>query len=394
MLIEEEKSLFHEFVTFFTGFEFIKEIILIIIGVIIGSVSTWIWNYFKKKLKIYLARNSIKKLKDSYSQEGIVSISNAYPCYDSKNIIFKDSGEKFFLAFPDNYENTFNCRDKDILFSGKSLKQLGEEMAIPNFVELIEKHKTIVANEFINSSNSGRRLFNNEKFGIRSIIITKTDNKDENDVVNISFFLTDYYTHKVMRSIYHELQNANTPFFSSFRVEDIVKYYPFLTSFGIDSLLILSPPNEARNIVVVKRSKYMANMKKDMWHVSMNEGLSTTDCDAVSGKVNIYQSVIRGYLEELGISYNNHNIYNEFRDIFIVKENFELGITSFAEVNMTLDDLKTCFNGAEDSSMETTGEFDMIPYASAEIKKYISQHHNDMTSICKYCLEMCRSRLT
>lgn len=383
-----------EFYDFLTGFEFIKELILIFLGIIIGHVSTWMWQSFRKNQKINAAIKNIKKLKDSFSEEGIVSISNAYPGYDATNIILKDTNEKFFLAFPDNYDNTFNCKDTDIIFQDKTIQQLGEEMGIPNFVDLIEKHKIIVADKFINSSNSGRRLFNNEKYGVKNIIITKTDNKDEKDIVSIGFFLTDYYTHKVMRSIYHELQVAAPPLIEKFRVEDIVRYYPFLTSFGIDSLLILSPPNEAENIVVVKRSKYMANMKKDMWHVSMNEGLSTTDCDAVSGKVNIYQSVIRGYLEELGISYNIHNINNEFRDIFMVKENFELGITSLAEVNMTLDDFKSCFDGAEDSSMETTGEFDIIPHTPEAIKKYISTHSNEMTSVCKYCLEMCRSRLT
>ncbi len=379
----------HDMINYFTGFDFLKDILLIFIGGII----TWIWNLMKKKRSIVAGKKHIKRMIDAFSKEGIVSLGNAYPFFEPRNVLLGDSKEEFFLAFPSEYENTFNCKVQDVVFNDRTLSELGDEMKIADFPYLVEKHRKIVAERFIQSETTGRRLFNNEKFGVRNLTVTKTDNRDENDIVSMRFFLTDYFTHKVMRSIYHELQERCAEISRGNRIEDIIKFYPFLTSFGIDSLLMLSPQTGMESLVVVKRSKYMANMDKDRWHVSMNEGLSTTDLDPVSGKVSFYESVRRGYLEELGISYNNHLIDNEFRDLFMVKDNFELGITTMAKVNMSIEDFKTCFSGAEDSSMETTGTFFAIPNTPGEIKRFIKNNEDAMTSVLRYSLEMCISRM-
>ena len=378
-----------DMIKYFTGFEFLKDILLIIIGAAI----TWAYEFVKKHRGIMAGKKQINKIINAFTKEGIVSLANAYPYYEPRNILINDSKEEFFLTFPGEYENTFNCREQDIIFNGRDITELGNKMGIMDFPQLIEKHRIIVANDFIQSQKTGRKVFNNTKFGVRNITVTKTDNKDENDVVSMRLYLTDYFTHKVMRSIYHELQEKGAEISSGNRIEDIIKYYPFLTSFGIDSLLALSPQTGMESLVVVKRSKHMANMDKDRWHVSMNEGLSTTDLDPVSDKVSLYESVRRGYLEELGISYNNHMIDNEFRDIFMVKDNFEIGITTIAKVNLSIEDFKICFNGAEDSSMETTGSFFVIPNTPGEIKRFIKKNEDEMTGVLRYCLEMCISRM-
>lgn len=379
------------FVFYFKSFEFIKDLFLIILGAFL----MFLFDTFQLKRKQLRGKKKMERIMEDYLNEGILSLANAYPHYESRNIYLDNSNERFFLSFPDNYKNTFNCKEKDIIFTPTgTLKDLGETLKIANFPELIEKHRLLVAQEFLNREN-GRSLFNNEKFGIRSMLLDKSSDHNEDSKLHIKFYLTDYFTHKVMRSLYHELRDTHDNFRNlGRRIEDldISRYYPFLTSFGIVSLLCLKENSDAR-IVLVKRSKYISNMDKDRWHVSMNEGLSTTDLDTESKSVSLNQAVLRGYLEELGINYNNHQIYNEFRDVLLSRENFEIGITSFATTNMSVEDFRFCFEGAEDSSLETTGDFVVIPYSHTEIKRFIKKHNTEMTSSCRYCLEMCLSRL-
>ena len=49
---------------------------------------------------------------------------------------------------------------------------------------------------------------------------------------------------------------------------NINDYFPFLTSMGMDVILVIENMNK---IVLTKRSKQLINMKEDKWHLSMNE---------------------------------------------------------------------------------------------------------------------------
>ena len=59
----------------------------------------------------------------------------------------------------------------------------------------------------------------------------------------------------------------------------------------------------------------------------------------------------------------------------MTKDNFEMGITTIAEVDISVEDLKTCYKGAEDSSFETV-EYKLIPYSSNEIKKFLQSNES------------------
>jgi hypothetical protein len=60
---------------------------------------------------------------------------------------------------------------------------------------------------------------------------------DEDPGVELDLFKTDYFTHRVFRSIFHELKSKNHKI-SSAGLSDFLSYKPFLTSFGINTLLI------------------------------------------------------------------------------------------------------------------------------------------------------------
>ena len=220
-------------------------------------------------------------------------------------------------------------------------------------------------------------------------MLSKTEDKNEEDKIFIQYYKTDYYTHKVMHSIYQELRKEGHAIAQFSRAEDIKwsKYYPFLTSFGVASLLCIDNGEGNRALFLAKRSKFMANMNNaDMWHVSMNEGLSVTDMDPNNPEqVSLQRCVERGYFEEVGIKSENRLEEIEFCDLFFVRENFEMGITAFATVKMSCEDLVNYHKGAEDASMETVDK-KVIPYTKNEIKKF--RKENKLTDIAEYALAM------
>ena len=373
------------FLQYIKGFDFLKDVAFVVLGGILGIAITWIWQKFQRQRIVRKEKKIIVNTAEKYSDKGIVSLANAYPYYRPSNIILYDSTEQFILGRPDRSDPE-GAHAKDVLFQGSTLESLGREMDIPGFAELVEKHR-ILTEKTIFSNSSGRKLFNNEKFGVRKILLTKTDDKNEDSIIKIWFFKTDYFTHKVMRAVYRELCAAGHPISKCTRIEKLVAYYPFLTSFGIDSLLTITTEDLTEMLVLVKRSKYMANMTEDRWHVSMNEGLSITDIDEITGCISFQKSVSRGYIEELGIRNSSYPMENTFHSVFLGTENLELGITTYARVEMSADDFLLCFKAAEDSAMETTGEYRFLPATRSEVKRFLKSEIA-MTDILKYSLEM------
>ena len=377
------------FINYFSNGEFIKDIFLIAFGAMISLLSV----KFNTKIKLLKIKKGIESTGVNFSKSGIISLVNSYPSLHKENIHLFNSGETYKLSLPNSqYVKTVSV---DNLFDGNvTFEEMGNTMNILEFEKLVSKHKKKVEDEFRKRKESGRPWFNNEKFGIRTVEITKTDDSFEHDIITLYFYKTDYFTHKVMRSIYHELQEKGHNIADFSRVEDVEfdKYYPFLTSFGIDSLLIVRNSKKIPYIFLAKRSKYLNNMNTDLWHVSMNEGLSITDLDVDNENIiSLDRCVNRGYREELGIK----NLYrinkNEYKDLFMTKDNFEMGITTIAEVDISVEDLKTCYKGAEDSSLETV-EYKLIPYSSNEIKKFL-QSNESTTEVLRYCLTMTLSKM-
>lgn len=117
----------------------------------------------------------------------------------------------------------------------------------------------------------------------------------EFNTLHMVFYTTDYFTHKVMRSVFEELRNTGRAPEINY-TSALNQYYPFLTSFGMNSLLRVVN-NENQYIALVKRSKETSNMVNEQWHVSMNEGLNMDDIDGKN--INLNKWVKRGFREEL-----------------------------------------------------------------------------------------------
>ena len=192
------------------------------------------------------------------------------------------------------------------------------------------------------------------------------------------FYTTDYFTHKVMRSVFGELRNTGRAPEINY-TSDLNQYYPFLTSFGMNSLLRVVN-NENQYIALVKRSKETSNMVNEQWHVSMNEGLNMDD---IEGKnINLNKWVKRGFGEELNNEKRIANIL--FYSLFINQQSFEIGIYSVVETVDSIDGFLQNANRAKDFSIENLS-IELVPDDYSEIRRFIEKH-KDLTDACRYCL--------
>lgn len=370
---------------YLTGFDFLKDIFLIFLGMIIPNLCT----LANSKLKKAKYNKELKNTSNSYDKNGIMSLDHGSPYYEPHNITSNKNKDEFYLSVPKEKLESILKEDKNFIsrddkyFDKNNLDELGNELDIPNFTEIVEKHRKIVADEFLESAKRKEISFNGKKFGIKSISMNRVT-EEENSYLNIDFYTTDYFTHKVMKSVYKEIKEHYIKFDETLK-EKLNDYYPFMTSLGINTLVILDKHSYDKQIVFCRRSKRVSNMNgQSKWHVSMNEGVSVTDLDGYS--INLNKAVKRGMYEELGIKENDVK-KSAFGDLFIVTDNFEIGLTNIVILNRNFEELKTCYNTAQDSVLETE-DIKSIRFSKQELTDFLSKNSTDMTLVCKYSIDM------
>ncbi len=170
------------FINYFSNGEFIKDIFLIASGAMISLLSV----KFNTKIKLLKIKKGIESTGVNFSKSGIISLVNSYPSLHKENIHLFNSGETYKLSLPNSqYVKTVSV---DNLFDGNvTFEEMGNTMNILEFEKLVSKHKKKVEDEFRKRKESGRPWFNNEKFGIRTVEITKTDDSFEHDIITETF---------------------------------------------------------------------------------------------------------------------------------------------------------------------------------------------------------------
>lgn len=325
-----------------------------------------------------------KKRKNSIN---VVDLANGDPEFEKRNIFSREvsifgAHRSLFLSMPVEIEEKIISREReagymdsqlskfhaDTSFDGGSdFKDLAELTGIIELPCLINKHKNIVGEEFLNTKE--RLIFNGDKYGVFNLKFTRFGD-DEKPGVEIDFFKTDYYTHRVFRSIYQELKLNGHPIASA-GLSDFLKYKPFLTSFGINALLICEGGN-GKEIILSKRSgRVQGGVQK--YHITMNEGLSQTDKDPF-GKVDLELCFKRGLLEELGINDKlyQHGVKASFYDFFLEKNNFEIGLSAVFELDLDYEkDIEPLI--ARDKHLEVDS-FVALPLKSKVIEGFIDSN--------------------
>jgi hypothetical protein len=181
-------------------------------------------------------------------------LANGDPEFEKRNIfpraisIFGDH-RSLFIGMPNDIKCEIVTREQkagymdsqlsmfkpDTSFDGTdNFQDIAEITGIAELPELIKRHKAIIGEKFLKSKDG--LLFNGEKYGVFNLKFTRFGD-DEDPGVELDLFKTDYFTHRVFRSIFHELKSKNHKI-SSAGLSDFLSYKPFLTSFGINTLLI------------------------------------------------------------------------------------------------------------------------------------------------------------
>ena len=348
---------------------------------------------FRRKVRSEI--ESYKKRKDSIN---VVDLANGDPEFEKKHILAREVSifgkhRSLYFDMPDDLKEKIISREREAGYvdsqltrfhpdtsfdDGSDFKDIADITGIQALPDLIAKHKVIVGRKFLDSGDG--LIFNGDKYGVFNLRFTRFG-EDENPGVEIDFFRTDYFTHRIFRSIYHELKDAGHPIAAA-GMADFLQYRPFLTSFGINTVLICKG-ERGREIVLSKRSgRVHGDVPK--YHITMNEGLSQTDRDPF-GKVDLELCFKRGLLEEIGVHEKLYQlaVKGAFYDFFLEKKNFEIGLSSVFELELNFaKDIEPLI--ARDKHLEIDS-FLTMPLNAKAIKQFV--HENDFVPHGLYVLE-------
>ncbi|MCI5225560.1 MAG: hypothetical protein D3918_02610 [Candidatus Electrothrix sp. AX2] len=377
------------------------------IGAISGYLITKIDSKICQSIRLiwrrYKTRKAIEQLEKTEKELQVEVLSTANNSYGPNSIDVKESRCCFYISFPNDklkslrkhysstnkeLEDFFDLHDNFYFERGRDISKLADECGIYDLPELIEKSRYRVAKQFLDNRNGA--FFNKGKYGVLNVKFTQRHGrKEERDLV-LEVYRTDYFTHKVMRDVFKTV-SAREVLPKNLEPHDLYKYRVFLTSFGVNALVMLKDKLMGEIIVLSERSILASETKKsNVYHISMNEGLNQEDIDNYENKVRLSNCLERGLWEELGL---NNDIYaqkmtSEFHDLFLVTSVFELGISAFVCIkDMDFLELNSIAQIAKDKKLEI-GRLLPIVFQKKEIENFLSK--NEIIPFSKYIISrMC-----
>ena len=318
--------------------------ILLILGAVIPSMYILVKSFYKKiAIKI--------RLRNLTDLEGlnILRICSATPNYHLNDISIKETGKKLYIGFPQELKEQVLGHDRDFSihedfsFNGSSsFEDIIRKTEIPDLKELIDKHRLIVAEWFVNRENGCH--FNRPKYGVYETKLNSVKGIEEIPEVGMKLFETDYFTHRVFKSIYQELKSQQHPI--SLLTQDnlregLNKYNSFTTSLGLNALVI-ADSKEGESIIFSRRADGAAHVEnKFKYNSTVMEGISLTDYDPVEKKVSLKQAMDRALNEELGLSTAHLFKFDQevcYCDFFLEKNYFEIGITAMVKIDAVFEE--------------------------------------------------------
>jgi hypothetical protein len=244
---------------------------------------------------------------------------------------------------------------------------------IADLAARIERHRRWVAEDFLHRRHGCH--FNQPKFGVYRLDTLQRAGQDERPVLRMEVYNTDYFTHRVFRSVYRELVQEGHPI-ARCTYGDLARYNCFTTSFGVNAFLILkSDAAHSDVIALAQRSRLAAgNIRGEIFSATVNEGLSSTDVNYL-GQVDLVQCLERGFDEEVGLTRQDLSDarYN-FYDVFLERSRFELGLTCGVVVSgITPEEFSRRAEVAKDRVLEIAA-LRFLTYTRSSLQKFINEH--------------------
>lgn len=383
--------------------------------VLIGSAILFALQTAYRRAKKFVLRRRIKTELDRYKVRraaiNVVDLANGDPEFEKGHIFTREisafgTSRSLYIDAPEDIKERLREKEEraghtDSSFTrfspatsfdgGSDFSDIAHHTKIKELPRLIETHRRRVGEKFLQEADG--LIFNGGKYGVYSLRFTRLG-EHEKPGVELDLFRTDYFTHRVFRSIYRELKQVGHPIASADNT-NFLTYRPFLTSLGINTVLICDG-DKGKNVVLAKRSTRV-HTDEPLYHITMNEGVSQTDKDPF-GKVDLELCLKRGLKEELGIDEKRlgqrffddaiyqHGVRGAFYDFFLERTNFEIGVTSVLELNL---DFHRDIAGliARDKHLETDG-FIVLPLDARAIAEFVSKLENPFVPHGLYVLEM------
>ncbi|MDN3562403.1 hypothetical protein [Vreelandella neptunia] len=364
-----------------------SELFYLLVGSVILFCIQQVYAGIRKTMFRRRVRSEILAYRKKKEAINVVDLATGDPEFEKRNIFSREIsrfGEKrcLYINMPKHLKDELRSKEKELGYmdsqftefhedtsfdGGSSFNDLVKITGIEELAKLIGKHRVLVGRKFLEATEG--MIFNGDKYGVFNLRFTRFG-EEENPGVEIDLFKTDYFTHRVFRSIYHELKERGHEIAKA-NSDTFLNYRPFFTSFGVNCLLICDG-GKGKEVVLSKRSARVAG-GKSKYHITMNEGLSRTDKDPF-GKVDIELCFKRGLLEELGIDENIYQLAVKaaFYDFFLEMNNFEIGVSAVFELELDFEkDIAPLI--ARDKQLEVDS-FIPLPMRKKEINKFVKEN--------------------
>lgn len=252
------------------------------------------------------------------------------------------------------------------------------------------------ADAFLKELSVGLPRFNGKLLTPKGLSINRNGTRDENIIevpgFGLSFYDTDYFTHRTIGTIFQTLKIRNkAPHINpADAIRDANENMNLISSFGLSSFLIIQQGGDEK-VLLTKRSKKVV-VDADKWHLSMNEAFTSADREADQNRrLSLFACLQRGYEEELGITSEKfiQHIGNDYGFFYLglLLDRFELGVSSYVRLQLKrgLDPMRTLaewYAQAQDGQLEI-GRMELVPIS--HIRPFIKKHKNEMSALC-YCV--------
>ena len=266
------------------------------------------------------------------------------PYYEEpETLVVRLSGHEFFLSPPQRFLagadealttwcKANNFADMDNVF-GSTVENYVEMIPIPDLAERIEASREKIFHQFLNKENGC--YFNNKKFGVEDINpFGRTTDIKESAKLEMQMFVTDYFTHRVMKDVCKTLVSEQNRFIREIDYSRIGTNRIFFTSLGINLVLAEDMLHEDRGVLITSRSTNSAETyQQHRWSLSVIEGVSVSDYDEYQDIVSLVLSAERGLIEELKVTKEYYQLNTlRFYELFVNRDNLEMGVTCSVEL--------------------------------------------------------------
>lgn len=240
------------------------------------------------------------------------------------------------IAADDQWRERYDIHPPTDLTDDTDCRDFLTAVPVPGFPEIVAYHADAYAREVLATLHRGPAYppYNKKKLGLLGYRQPQHARQDEGVYLDLDFYTTDYFTHRVMRRVLHDLRD-NQP--ALFREEaDPYGALPYLryftTSFGIN-ILVTTNDTDGRRFYMTRLSSAQGNANQQgRWHISANEGLNLEDTPG--GRVEIDATVARALSEELGIRTSETRLETQYLEFAIDQRNLEPFISCVTHVDI------------------------------------------------------------